>query len=126
MLHRWSQLTKRKKNYYKRLPSWKGRRVKRVLKLNSLSNKCTLQLPIILSVKMFIPQVMNLQDRNINIGIEAAEAPFELNIPRPETRELDDIIKALESQVVDLGDPDEGCTVHYLINILTFTHCRSG
>ena len=51
---------------------------------------------------------MNLQDRRINIGIEAAEAPFELSVPRPETRELDDIIKALESQIEDLGVPDEG------------------
>lgn len=52
-------------------------------------------------------QVMNLQDKHINMGIEAAEAPFELSIPRPETRELDDIIKALESQIEDLGVPDE-------------------
>lgn len=57
------------------------------------------------------PQVMNLQDKRFTDGKMAGEAPFELNIPRPETKELDSIIKALESQIEDLGVPDEG-TVH--------------
>lgn len=55
-----------------------------------------------------ILQVWDLQDRRIKDGTVAGEGPFELNIPRPETRELDDIIKALESQIEDLGVPDEG------------------
>lgn len=67
---------------------------------------------------------MNLQDRQINVGIEAAEVPFELNVPRPETRELDDIIKALESQIEDLGVPDEGNST-LNANIYSYlTHCR--
>ena len=49
-----------------------------------------------------------LQTRVIKDGELMSEGPFELNIPRPETRELDDIIKALESQIEDLGVPDEG------------------
>ena len=53
---------------------------------------------------------MNLQDKRIADGIRTAEAPFDLNVPRPETRELDDIIKALETQIEDLGVPDEGTT----------------
>ena len=60
-----------------------------------------------------ILQVISLQDRRISDGIMVAEAPFELSVPRPETRELDDIIKALESQIEDLGVPDDGTVTSY-------------
>jgi len=65
-----------------------------------------------ISIVHITPQVMDLQDRRITDGIRASEVPFELSIPRPETRELDDIIKALESQIEDLGVPDEEGTVY--------------
>lgn len=55
-------------------------------------------------------EVKTLQTRVIKDGELMSEGPFELNIPRPETRELDDIIKALESQIEDLGVPDEDDT----------------
>ncbi|XP_065920509.1 PTB domain-containing engulfment adapter protein 1-like [Dysidea avara] len=52
-------------------------------------------------------QVIDLQDRRISDGVHVAEAPFDLNIPRPETKELDDIIANLESQIEQLGTPEE-------------------
>ena len=80
---------------------------------------------LITTIFFIIPQVINLQDKHINMGIEAAEAPFELSIPRPETRELDDIIKALESQIEDLGVPDEGINSTLMQTFtLILTHCR--
>ena len=50
--------------------------------------------------------MIDLQDRRISDGVHVAEAPFDLNIPRPETKELDDIIANLESQIEQLGTPE--------------------
>ena len=68
---------------------------------------------VLFTTVFIVLQVISLQDRRISDGIMVAEAPFELSVPRPETRELDDIIKALESQIEDLGVPDEGTVTSY-------------
>ena len=68
---------------------------------------------VLFTMVFIVLQVISLQDRRISDGIMVAEAPFELSVPRPETRELDDIIKALESQIEDLGVPDEGTVTSY-------------
>jgi len=68
--------------------------------------------------------VIDLQDRRITEGVQVSEAPFDLNIPRPETKELDDIIANLESQIEQLGAPEGTATFHATTIIISSFHCR--
>jgi len=61
--------------------------------------------------------VIDLQDRRISDGVQVAEAPFDLSIPRPETKELDDIIANLEGQIEQLGAA-EGTAYYNMIAII--------